>query len=179
LTWNAPITWTLGQQVAAAQLNAQLRDNLLETAPGKATTAGAHFAATGANAIAQRLCQTATVATSQDTGGTTGSYTNLPTAGPSITATTGVLAFSFAQCQMSNNTTDATTFFSVDISGATTDAAADARAAIWEDVADRDFRFTTTTLHSVTAGSNVFKIMYKCQSNIGVFTKRNLIVMPL
>ena len=179
MSWTAPITWTTNQTVPAATLNAQLRDNLLETAPGKATTAGAHFVATGANSIAQRLCQTATVATNQDTGGTTGSYTNLPTAGPSITATTGVLAFSFAQCQMSNNTTDATTFFSVDISGATSDAAADARAAIWEDVADRDFRFTTTTLHSVTAGSNVFKIMYKCQSNIGVFSKRNLIVMPL
>lgn len=179
MSWTAPITWTLGQQVAAAQLNAQLRDNMLETAPGKATTAGAHFVATGANAIAQRLCQTATVATSQDTGGTTGSYTNLTTAGPSVTATTGVLAFSMAACQITNDTTNVNTFFSVDISGATTDAASDTRAAIWAATANQPFRYTVTTLHSLTAGSNTFKIMYKANSNNGVFSRRTLNVMPL
>lgn len=179
MAWTTPVTAIAGDPLTAAQWNASVRDNLLQTAPAKATTAGAHFAATGTNAIAQRLCQTATVATSQDTGGSTGSYVDLATAGPSITATTGVLAFSFATCQVNNNTTDATTYFSVDISGATTDAAADARAGVWEDVADRDFRFTVTTLHSLTAGSNTFKIKYKCQSNVGVFSKRNLVVMPL
>src|SRR5215217_6690309 len=179
MSWTAPITWTTNQTVPAATLNAQLRDNLLETAPGKATTAGAHFVATGSNAIAQRLCQTATVATSEDTGGTTGSYTSLATVGPSITATTGVLAFSFAQCHMSNNTTNVNTFFSVDISGATSDAAVDSRAAIWAASANQPFRYTITTLHSVTPGSNTFKIMYKANSNNGVFSRRNLIVMPL
>lgn len=178
MSWIAPITWTLGQQVTAAQMNAQIRDNMLETAPGKATTPGAHFVATGANAIAQRLCQTATVAASEGGMGT-GSYLDAPTVGPSITSTTGVLSISWAQCQMHNDTTDAVTFFAVDISGATSDGAADSRAAIWQDAANRDFRFTTATLHSLAPGSNTFKIKYKVNSNNGTWSKRNLIVMPL
>src|SRR5215217_3758069 len=106
MTWTAPITWTTNQVVPSATLNAQLRDNLLETAPGKATTAGAHFVATGSNAIAQRLSQTATVSTLQDTAGSTGSYINLATTGPSVTMTTGVLAWTFATCQFYNDTSN-------------------------------------------------------------------------
>src|SRR5215218_2301704 len=174
MSWTAPITWTTNQTVTSAQLNAQIRDNMLETAPGKATTAGAHFAATGANAIAQRLCATAVVATSEGTGGSTGSYINLATAGPSVTATTGVLAFTWATCQMSNDTSLVNTFFSVDISGATNDAAADSRAAIWGAAANQPLRYTTTTLHSLTVGSNTFKIMYKVNSNNGTYSRRNL-----
>jgi hypothetical protein len=177
VTWNAPLTWTLNQTVTAAQLNAQIRDNLLETAPAKATTAGSHFAVTGTNGIAERRCQTATVATSQTTTST--SYVDLATAGPSVTATTGVLAFTWAICQMSNNTTLVNTFFSVNVSGATADGASDARAAIWGAAADQPLRYTTTTLHSLTAGSNTFKIMYKVNSNTGTYSRRDLAVMPL
>ena len=51
MAWTAPLTWTTGQIVTAANLNQQIRDNLLETASAKAAAAGDVFVATGANAI--------------------------------------------------------------------------------------------------------------------------------
>jgi len=50
MPWSAPRTWTTGELVTAAMLNA-LRDQLLETAPAKVTTAGDLVRATGANAL--------------------------------------------------------------------------------------------------------------------------------
>lgn len=53
MAWTAPATFTTGQVITAADMNAQVRDNLLETAPAKATTKGDSFWATAANAIAR------------------------------------------------------------------------------------------------------------------------------
>ena len=39
-SWTAPITWVTGKSVTASDGNEQWRDNLLETAPAKVTTAG-------------------------------------------------------------------------------------------------------------------------------------------
>jgi hypothetical protein len=49
--WTAPRTWTTGEVVTAAILNAHVRDDLLETGPAKVTTAGDLLVATGANAL--------------------------------------------------------------------------------------------------------------------------------
>ncbi|MFA5714991.1 MAG: hypothetical protein WC998_04595 [Candidatus Paceibacterota bacterium] len=51
MAWTAPRTWVTGEIVSAAMLNSNVRDNVLETAPGKAAAAGDIFVATGANAI--------------------------------------------------------------------------------------------------------------------------------
>ena len=53
MAWTAPRTWTTGELVTAALLNAHVRDNLLETYPAKVTTAGDIAYATAANAIAR------------------------------------------------------------------------------------------------------------------------------
>ena len=53
MAWTAPQTWTTGQIVTAADMNGDIRDNMLETAPAKASAAGDIFYATGANAIAK------------------------------------------------------------------------------------------------------------------------------
>lgn len=53
MAWTAPRTWVSGETVTAAQLNTHLRDNMLETAPAKVTTAGDIVYATGANALAR------------------------------------------------------------------------------------------------------------------------------
>jgi hypothetical protein len=52
-SWTAPRSWTTGELVTAAMLNTHLRDNLLETAPAKVTTAGDLLYGTGANALAR------------------------------------------------------------------------------------------------------------------------------
>jgi hypothetical protein len=53
MAWTAPRTWVSGETLTAALLNTHLRDNLLETAPAKVTTAGDLTYATGANALAR------------------------------------------------------------------------------------------------------------------------------
>lgn len=49
MAWTAPRTWTTGEIVTAALLNTHLRDNLLETAPAKVTTAEDMIVGAGAN----------------------------------------------------------------------------------------------------------------------------------
>ena len=51
MAWTAPITWTSGNVVTKANLDEQIRDNMLETAPAQAATAGHFIRVTGANAI--------------------------------------------------------------------------------------------------------------------------------
>lgn len=52
-SWTAPRTWVLGEIVTAAQMNTHVRDDLLETAPAKVTTAGDIVQATAANTLAR------------------------------------------------------------------------------------------------------------------------------
>ncbi len=51
MAWSTPQTFTTGQIVTAADLNTDIRDNILETAPAKAATIHDLFIATAANAI--------------------------------------------------------------------------------------------------------------------------------
>lgn len=53
MAWTAPRTWVTSEVVSATIMNAHVRDNLLETAPAKASAKGDLFAATGANAISR------------------------------------------------------------------------------------------------------------------------------
>lgn len=50
MSWTNPKTW-LSAVLSAADMNTHVRDNLLETAPAKVTTAGDIVYATGANAL--------------------------------------------------------------------------------------------------------------------------------
>ncbi len=51
--WVAPRTWVVGEPLTAAELNEQLRDNMLQTGPAKVTTQGDVLYASGANALAR------------------------------------------------------------------------------------------------------------------------------
>tara|TARA_Y100000310_G_scaffold291725_1_gene319881 strand:+ start:4022 stop:4423 length:402 start_codon:yes stop_codon:yes gene_type:complete len=51
MAWTAPRTYVTGELVTAAILNADVRDNLLQTAPALVTTDGDIVAATAANAL--------------------------------------------------------------------------------------------------------------------------------
>lgn len=53
MAWSSPRTWVALEVLTASLLNTHLRDNLLETAPAKVTTAGDLVYATGANALAR------------------------------------------------------------------------------------------------------------------------------
>lgn len=53
MSWTAPRTWPAASIITAAQLNAHIRDNLLETMTAKVTAAGDIAYATGAHALAR------------------------------------------------------------------------------------------------------------------------------
>lgn len=58
-SWTAPRTWVANEIVTAALLNTHVRDNLLETAVAKVTTAGDSVYATDANALSRLAAGTA------------------------------------------------------------------------------------------------------------------------
>lgn len=178
MAWTTPLTAVSNAILTAAQWNATVRDNLLETAPAKATTSGRIFVATGANSIAQRQVAQGQVLTQQTTAST--SYTDLTTVGPSVTVTTGTLAHVSIQCQMFNSGSSSSNWSSYAISGATTDASDDQRAISCEAAAaTQAFRFGASLLQTVTAGSNTFKQQYRVGSGTGTFDDRNIIVWAL
>jgi hypothetical protein len=100
MAWTAPMTAVDNTIWTSSQWNTHVRDNLLETMAGKATTAGRWFVSTGANAIAERVITQASTTTSQTT--TSASFTDLATVGPAVTVTTGTKAIVFWGAAMSS-----------------------------------------------------------------------------
>lgn len=180
MAWTAPMTAVAGNAFTAAQFNTYVRDNLLETAPAKATTAGGYFVATGSNAITQRLAATDHVATTETTTST--SYTNLTTVGPSVTVTTGTTALvaiysSLQQTVGSGNVIS----MSYEVSGATTVAAGDTWAvAFTASATNASVRSGMTYLHTgLNAGSNTFTAKYRVNGGTGSYVNRRITVLPL
>ena len=126
---------------------------------------------------------TATVATNQNTNST--SYTDLTTAGPEVTLTTGTKALVIVTCQISG-ANESTSYMSYAVSGATTIAANDAVALMKENdtgtALNESIRASAVSQVTLTAGSNTFTAKYK-QSiggvKISVFRERDIFVMLL
>lgn len=177
MAWTTPLTQTDNAIWTSAQWNLHVRDNLLETMAGKATTAGNWFVSTGANAIAERTISQATVATSQTTTST--SYTNLTTTGPQITVTTGTAALVFWYAKCSNSTSNASCSVSVAVTGATTSAAADTRRMLVDGSGTSPIRSGSCAKITLTAGSNTFTMQYKVSAGTGTFVDREMLVMAM
>ncbi|OII61219.1 hypothetical protein BJP40_06745 [Streptomyces sp. CC53] len=178
MAWTSPMTAVANDVFTAAQFNTHVRDNLLETAPAKATTDGGMFFATGANAIAERVPTTATVATSESTTST--SYTDLSTAGPAVTVTTGTRALVFISADAQNDAAGSDALYSYAVSGSTTVAAADSFGSFLESSGSRRHRWTVASMQTgLTAGSNTFTMKYRVSANTGTFQNRNIVVVPM
>lgn len=173
------MTAVAGAVFAAADFNTYVRDNLNQTAPALATAAGQYFVATGTNQIAARSMGSGVVATSQTTTST--SFTDLATAGPSVTLTTGVTAIVFTTAGMSNNTTNASSFMGYAVTGATSAAAATSKALRVDGIsASNVVRVSAVSTASLTAGSNTFTAKYAVGAgSTGTFLDRTIIVIPL
>ena len=155
-----------------------MRDNLLETAPAKATASGRIFVSTGPNSIAQRQIASAFVAAGETTAAT--SFTNLATAGPTVSnITTGALALISVQSQANNTNGGSSSRHSFDISGATTSSATPERGTLSQNSAGADTRYGITTLQTLTAGVNNFISKYLVSSGTGHWQDRELIVIAL
>ena len=179
MAWTAPRTWVTAEIVTASLLNVHVRDNLLVTAPGIATTAGRILVVGGTNAIVERLADGALVNTSETTAST--SYTNLSTSGPSVSATTGTRAIIWLGSQIANDTGGGQSYMGVDISGATTTAAADGSSVMYESSNANDVAIVGSPPIEVTltSGTNTFKAEYRVTTGTGTFHRRRIFVLAL
>lgn len=179
MAWTAPRTWVTSEVVTASIMNTHVRDNFLETAPAKATTAnGIILSGTSVNSIVTRVPGVDFVSASESTTST--SYTDLSTSGPSISMTTGTRALVGVGAYMSSNTAGSSALMSWAVSGATTLSATDDRAARKESGVANDpttvmwvYRYTL-----LTAGSNTFTAKYRADANTASFDDRHMWVLP-
>jgi hypothetical protein len=162
-------------------MNTHLRDNMLQMAPAKATEMSSFFVGTGVNALAERHCKSARVATSESTTST--SYVDLATSGPAVTVTTDVHAIVIIAAKTAMTVTDNACVMSWATSGATTNAASDTWCLLHEGMfASNDMSGCSIyRTNSLTAGSNTFTAKYRRggASGSAFFDSRFICVLPL
>jgi hypothetical protein len=179
MAWTAPMTAIANSVFTAAQYNTHVRDNLLETAPAKATTGARLIVTTGLNSVAERVVSESFVVTAETTTST--SYDDLATVGPTVTVTTGSAALTILSVRMGNSTA-AYCLASVQVSGASSVAAADARSLRYlSATGGNEHRGSVSSLFTgLTPGSNTFTAKYLVRpSGTGTFQERRLTVIAL
>lgn len=178
MAWTAPMTAVDNSTFTAAQYNAHVRDNLLETAPAKATSVNSYFIANGTNTIVERAMGSTVITTQQQLTGT-GAWSDLATTGPAVTLTTGTTAIAWWSVWGQHATANQFASVSVAVSGATT-IAADFPWALQFDgrAANNGVRRGVCHMFTgLTAGSNTFTLKYR--NGTADFKDRELIVMAL
>lgn len=184
MAWSAPQTWVPGL-VHSAEMNLELRDNMLEQAAQLAILSRPNrlVVSSGLNSIDIREWKQATVDTA-GVGETTTSttFTDLATVGPSVNISSGTRAMVWITCQVTNNTVNKEAYASWGVSGATTSAAIDARSIIHQPAtAGRYIRTTVCSIIALTAGTNIFTMKYRTDATGGTasFTRRSIVVAGL
>jgi hypothetical protein len=176
------MTFTAGSVLTAAQLNQQLRDNMLETSPAKATAGGQIFVSTSANTIEARVPRQSFVSAAQAT--TSAAYGDLATVGPTvanITTGTQAIVIVSAKCETSLGFTG---FMSHAVSGATVIAATDNNAFANRSQAGANPHIRASAVELVTGltpGVQTFTAKYRVSTapNAAQFENRALMVIPL
>lgn len=179
MAWTTPMTFVSNTVLTAAQLNTNLRDNLMETEAAKAAIPGGLFISTGVNAIEERAGGSANVSTSETTTST--SYTDLTTTGPTLTVNTATRAFVFLTVAMQVDTDNVSANMTLDISGATQIAASDTGSVGIDGLTNgKTARMGICNFYdNLTPGVNVFTCKYKSASgNVATFSDRNLTIIP-
>lgn len=176
MSWTAPLTAVANTALTAAQWNIHVRDNLSETAPAKATTAGRLIVTAGVNQVVERSVLEGYEPAGQSTSST--SYVDLTTVGPIVTITTGTEALVWVGGSESNSTTSGCAM-GFAVSGASTIAAADATSFGFQGGAGQAGRGMWMGKVTLTAGSNVFTAKYRVTGGTGTFDSRRLGVLAL
>lgn len=190
MAWTAPLTAVTNATFTAAQFNASIRDNLLETMPGKATVANSIFVGTGTNGIAAR-----TPARALDDPTLSGltvsstTYINPSGLGPAVSVVTGTTALVTIATEadstsgVASNTQDLRCAYA--ISGATTVTPTDARGigAVglwWDTTLSKAIGLEGTFLQTgLTPGTNTFAMNMKVSAGTGFFANNRIMVLPL
>lgn len=178
------MTATTDSTFTAAQFNAHIRDNLLETAPAKASEADGYFVSTAANTLAERHTASERVDTRQSRSFS--SYGPLVTSGPEVTVTTGPHAIVIINASMQNTSSTGFSAASFEVSGATSVSASDAWCCSMNGITrpithtfDSHVRRMSARRVALSAGSNTFTMMYRASGGTAWFHNREIIVIPL
>lgn len=180
MAWTAPMTAVANTAFTAAQFNTHVRDNLLETAPARATDHSSYFVGAGVNSIVERFPTEQFIETTATTSST--SYTDLSGSfGPSLTVDTGTRALVMYRVAMRNNTSNESCTVSFEVTGDSSVPAQDKRAIIIDGVdANNTISVGAMDLTDlVSPGTNTFTMKYKVSAGTGTFLNRQLIVLPL
>jgi hypothetical protein len=125
----------------------------------------------------------ATVLTSEVTSST--SYTNLTTAGPAVTVTTGTKALVIVTANLRNDAVAGTVlraFMGYEVTGATSVSPSDNYALASSPIngaTDSPIQTSLASVVTLTAGSNTFTAKYKSSSGVSTFTSRTIFVINL
>lgn len=175
------MTAVANQVLTDLMFNQNVRDNLLQTMPGKATATGGYFCSENVNRIAQRFCSRDYIDATQTTTSTT--YTDLATVGPTVTLTTGYSALIFYAAEMGNNTLDRAALLTFEITGASRlDPDSWQRIVTDGTTASNQIRqYGVYRTNVLNPGTNIFTMKYATGSaaTTSNFAQRELVVMPL
>jgi hypothetical protein len=121
---------------------------------------------------------TATVAAEETTSSVT--YTDLTTAGPAVTLTTGTKVLVILSSRINVATSGATAYMDFEVSGATSRSATDNTALqLRSTTAGIIPQMSIATRITATAGSNTFTAKYRRNNDDGTFSNRQIIVIDL
>lgn len=181
MAWSTPPTYTSGNVLTAAQMNA-ISANLNETAPAKATTSTSYFVGSSANAIQERQFQVARAVAPETTPST--SYTELATQ-QRITVSSGEVALVVLTARLYVGTAGETALNSVVVSGSSSIAADDSYALMQQSsTVNNRIRASAVTLFTnanmgLNSGSNLWKSVYRTTAGTLTAADREFVIMPM
>lgn len=181
MAWTAPMTAVSGATFTAAAFNTNVRDNLNETAPAKATGPSQLFVSTGANAIATRVPSQAYVNSTESVPASASAYSDLSTVGPLVSVVTGTIAIVCFSAEVSVTGSNTAVAFSVAVSGASTIAASDAWRSVTDGIQPGNWVRSgmTHVFSGLTPGVNTFTLQYRSVVSGTSARYREISVIPL
>lgn len=177
MVWTAPMTAVDNDVFTAAQFNTHVRDNLLETMPGKSTTVGSYFVSDAANAISERFSYTETIPTSESIAASE-FYGDLTTIGPTITDMTGgATFFLFLGAEMIGSAAGTFSLMGFDITGDAVVAADDILAVGAAGTGTRQLSHVFRIAPGTAGGTYTITAKYRSTSGTSTFANRWLSVL--
>lgn len=184
MAWSTPLTVATDDLLSAAEYNQYIRDNLMETAPAKASSPGNIFTTVGRNQIVERVMASADIPTLESTASS--SYGDLDTPGPTISLAcrAAVILFS-ARMRNTNSASGKGAYVSVDVTGAKLQPATDEWAISTSGLGSSN-PVRLSGMFPFNGDSNAdnrftFTLKYRCQTGYpsAQFDMRNITVFPL
>lgn len=183
MVWTAPFTAVAGSVLTAAQLNTFIRDNLSETMPAKATSAGSIFTVGSTNSVVQRVPQSLLDVENVDVTATSFDAPATGSPGPYVTVFSGASVIVGYRALVQNASGLARVEMSYAISGATEREASTTRSlgySVSDSASGMNYREGVTDLATLLEpGLNTFTLQYNVSSGTGKVSDRRIWAIPL